>query len=177
MSRPHLGYSNYYWIRQDQKKAQKKSKTELNTELNTSSLHNGDAPAAVPSVRSADPSENPSTPSEIRETPSGIHSDSSNIFQESLKVRSDSPRGALLKTQDSLIQSPDSRLQPAGKPQDSGKGHAAGAHARDKDSELSVLALASSHGRTDSVLKTLEGDSRNARTENVQNTEGSGGSQ
>lgn len=174
MSRPHLGYSNYYWIRQDQKKAQKKAKTELNPELNTSSLHNGDAPAAVPS-------ENPSNPSEIRETPSGIHSDSSNIFQESLKVRSDSPRGALLKTQDSLIQSPDSRLQPAGKPQDSGKGHAAGAHdsqhAREKDSELSVLALASSHGRTDSVLKTLEGDSRNARTENVQNTEGSGGSQ
>jgi hypothetical protein len=26
MSRPHLGYSNYYWIRQDQKKAKAKAK-------------------------------------------------------------------------------------------------------------------------------------------------------
>ena len=38
MSRPNLGYSNYYWIRQDQRAAKKKQselKTELSPELST----------------------------------------------------------------------------------------------------------------------------------------------
>ena len=38
MSRPNLGYSNYYWIRQDQKAAQKKY-SELKPELNDELSH------------------------------------------------------------------------------------------------------------------------------------------
>lgn len=40
MSRPSLGYSNYYWIRQDQKKAEAKAR-EL--ELQDDNISNGDA--------------------------------------------------------------------------------------------------------------------------------------
>lgn len=38
MSRPNLGYSNYYWIRQDQRAAKKKQ-SELNSELTHDNIH------------------------------------------------------------------------------------------------------------------------------------------
>lgn len=60
MSRPNLGYSNYHWIRQDQKAAQKKAvelKTELSSELTPENPHeNHDArssDAAVTNISSS----------------------------------------------------------------------------------------------------------------------------
>ena len=54
MSRPSLGYSNYYWIRQDQKKAEAKAKaSEL--ELQDDNTSNGDAAAAESSAANNPP--------------------------------------------------------------------------------------------------------------------------
>ena len=59
MSRPNLGYSNYYWIRQDQKAAQKRN-SELSNELTHKSTHDNmegrrfEASVPVPEAASDD---------------------------------------------------------------------------------------------------------------------------
>lgn len=64
MSRPHLGYSNWHWIRQDQKAAQKKY-SELKTELNSELIPENTPDDIEESLRdSVNPSETFKKPSE-----------------------------------------------------------------------------------------------------------------
>lgn len=117
MTRPKLGYSNYHWIRQDQKRLEKlRTKTERTTPEGVEYFP-ADAGAATPTISSESSSESGELRGKNEE--SEVKTEDSGLFPSGKPdILADSPEKSNLSPEISAA-APEIRVETPNKPQDS----------------------------------------------------------